>query len=115
MSIQRLSALPKMQERYYLPPEKLLEGNPMQECTVQYTDSAGKFTAGVWTSEVGKWRVHYTEQEYCEVLEGLCLITDEQGGRFRAAPGDRFVIPSGFIGTWEVLEPCRKYFVIYEP
>jgi uncharacterized cupin superfamily protein len=28
--------------------------------------------------------------------------------------GDSFVIPSGFTGTWEVLTPTRKEFVIFE-
>jgi hypothetical protein len=29
-------------------------------------------------------------------------------------PGDTFVSPSGFTGCWEVTEPARKYFVVYE-
>ena len=28
--------------------------------------------------------------------------------------GDRFVIPAGFRGTWEVLETCRKIYVTFE-
>ena len=28
--------------------------------------------------------------------------------------GDRFVIQAGFSGTWEVLEACRKVYVIFE-
>jgi uncharacterized cupin superfamily protein len=30
-------------------------------------------------------------------------------------PGDEFVIPRGFVGTWEVVEPTLKRFVIHEP
>lgn len=30
-------------------------------------------------------------------------------------PGDRFVMPRGFTGTWEVIEPTRKLYVMYEP
>jgi uncharacterized cupin superfamily protein len=29
-------------------------------------------------------------------------------------PGDAWVIPSGWRGTWETLEPARKHYVIYE-
>ena len=29
--------------------------------------------------------------------------------------GDSVVVPRGFIGTWEVVEPTRKIYVIYEP
>ncbi len=34
-------------------------------------------------------------------------------GRFSA--GASFVIPAGFNGVWEVLEPTAKLYVIYEP
>ena len=30
-------------------------------------------------------------------------------------PGDCFVVPAGFRGVWEVLEPARKFYAIYEP
>jgi hypothetical protein len=29
--------------------------------------------------------------------------------------GDRFVIPRGFVGTWEVVATTTKRFVIFEP
>jgi uncharacterized cupin superfamily protein len=29
--------------------------------------------------------------------------------------GDSFVIPRGFVGTWEVVDRTRKEFAIYEP
>ena len=28
--------------------------------------------------------------------------------------GDRFVIPAGFSGTWEVIEPTRKVYAMFE-
>ena len=28
--------------------------------------------------------------------------------------GDAFVVPAGFDGTWENLEPARKYYAIFE-
>ena len=28
--------------------------------------------------------------------------------------GDNFVIPAGFEGTWETIEPASKYYVIFE-
>ena len=31
------------------------------------------------------------------------------------AAGASFVIPAGFRGVWEVLEPTSKLYVIYEP
>ncbi len=81
---------------------------------MQYTDPSGKYCAGLWASEVGKWRIAYTEEEYCRMLDGVSVITDEQGIAVTVRPGDEFVIPRGFAGTWEVVEPTRKRFVIYE-
>ncbi|WP_223953968.1 cupin domain-containing protein, partial [Aeromonas caviae] len=65
--------------------------------------------------EYGCWAVHYTEHEYCQMLEGEAVIHDEQGGRLHLKPGDQFVIPAGFVGQWETLTPCRKLYVIFEP
>ena len=28
--------------------------------------------------------------------------------------GESFVIPRGFVGTWEVVQPTKKIYVVYE-
>jgi uncharacterized protein len=101
-------------EEYFLPPEKLLEGNPRQTVWMQYTDPSGKFMVGIWHSERGRWTILYTEEEFCRILEGVSVMTDQAGNQVTVRAGDEFVIPAGFRGTWEVLEPTRKRFVIYE-
>ncbi|ANH67442.1 cupin domain-containing protein [Mitsuaria sp. 7] len=100
--------------RYRLPPEKLIEGDPLQTLWVHHVDARQRFSAGYWHSEVGKWHVAYTEEEFCEILEGVSLLTDAQGHTSTLRAGDRFVIPRGFRGCWEVIEPTRKLFVAYE-
>jgi uncharacterized cupin superfamily protein len=102
-------------EDYFLAAEKLITGNPRQTAWQQYADDSGKFFAGAWHSEVGKWRVSYTEEEYCQILEGISVITDSVGNAVTVRAGDRFVMPRGFVGTWEVIEPTKKLYVIYEP
>ena len=65
---------------------------------------------------MGKWSIRYTEDEYCRILEGCSIISSAR--RRRPSPcgsGDEFVIPRGFVGTWEVVEPTLKRFVIHEP
>ena len=101
-------------EEYLLPAEKLVSGNPKQVVWNAYSDASGKFFAGIWQSEVGKWRIRYAEEEYCHLLQGVSVITDEHGNAVTVSAGDRFVIPRGFAGAWEVLEPTRKIYVIYE-
>ena len=101
-------------EEYFLPPEKLLQGNPRQTVWMHYTDPPGQFMVGIWHSDRGRWNILYTEQEYCRILEGVSVLTDQAGIQITVRAGDEFVIPAGFSGTWEVLEPTRKRFVIYE-
>ncbi len=102
-------------EEYRLPAEKLLSGNPLQTVWMHYSDPTRQFFVGIWRSEPGKWRIAYTEEEYCHMLEGCSVITDALGQAFTVRAGDSFVVPRGFIGTWEVLETTTKRFVIHEP
>jgi uncharacterized protein len=96
-------------EEYLLPAEKHICGNPNQTVWNAYSGAGGKFLAGIWQSEVGKWRIHYTDEEHCHVLQGVSVITDAQGKAVTVSAIDRFVIPRGFVGTWEVSNrPARS-------
>ena len=101
-------------ERYRPAAEKILKGEPDQAVYNHYSSPCGQFAAGVWEGEVGQWTVNYTEHEYCEILQGVSVIRDQDGNAKTVRAGDRFVIPAGLKGTWEVLEPCRKVYVIFE-
>lgn len=101
-------------EHYFLAPEKLIAGNPQQTVWMHYTDPTKQFVVGIWRSEPGKWRIAYTEEEYCHMLEGKSIVTNEAGESFTVSAGESFVIPRGFIGTWEVVESTTKRFVMYE-
>jgi len=59
--------------------------------------------------------VSYTENELCVLTEGRVRISDDHGRFWTFGPGDCFVMPAGFRGVWEVLEPARKFYAIYEP
>ncbi|MCS3467909.1 putative cupin superfamily protein [Pseudomonas sp. JUb42] len=101
-------------EHYRPSPEKIFKGDPQQTVYNHYNSPCGQFNAGVWEGEVGQWRVNYTEHEYCEIVQGVSVLRDEAGGAKTLRAGDRFVIPAGFKGTWEVLEACRKIYVVFE-
>ncbi|MBA1204053.1 cupin domain-containing protein [Pseudomonas capeferrum] len=101
-------------ERYRPAPEKILKGEPDQTVYNHYSSPCGQFAAGVWEGEVGQWTVNYTEHEYCEIVQGVSVLRDEEGNARTLRAGDRFVIPAGFKGTWEVLEPCRKIYAMFE-
>jgi uncharacterized cupin superfamily protein len=97
------------------PADRLLAGDPEQTARNYFSDSGGRFFAGIWESTPGRWRVRYTENEFCHLTRGSIRIADSNGGQWTFKAGDTFVIPAGFAGTWEVIEPAAKLYVIYEP
>lgn len=102
-------------ETYGVAEDRRIEGDPRQIAWTQYTDASGHFFAGTWQSGPGKWHIRYTEEEYCHITSGTSVITAADGTAVRVQAGDRFVIPRGFSGSWEVIEATTKHFVIYEP
>ncbi len=105
------------EEPLELDPTRLLPGSPPPDQAVRnlFTDGSGRFFAGIWRSGKGSWRVAYTENELCVLTEGKVRITDGQGRSSTFTPGQCFVMPAGFKGVWEVLEPAAKFYAIYEP
>lgn len=100
-----------------LDPSRLMPGSPApgQRVRNAYADGAGRFFSGIWSSGVGAWRVSYSEHEMCVLTEGRVRLSDDRGRSWTYGPGDCFVVPAGFHGVWEVLEPARKFYAIYEP
>ena len=105
------------EEKLDLDVARLAPGSPVPAQFVRnaYTDATGRFFGGIWRSSVGAWRVSYTENELCVLTAGRVRISDDAGRSWTFGPGDCFVMPSGFQGLWEVLEPARKFYAIYEP
>jgi len=96
------------------PAERLIAGTPELEVRNFFTDPSQQFFAGRWSATRGKWRVRYTENELCVMTAGRVVIESASGERRTFGPGDAFVIPVGFVGTWEVVEDCSKIYAIFE-
>jgi hypothetical protein len=96
-------------------PDRILEGQPVHRVGNAFTDASGQFFCGHWTSALGKWRVRYTENEFCVLIAGRVSIESVSGERQSFAAGDAFVVPAGFEGTWIVHEECTKFYAIFEP
>ena len=96
--------------------ERRLEGNPQRTTWNHFTNASGEVHAGIWACERGSWRIAFApnKDEYFCVLEGRCRVIDENGYAAEAGPGDALVMPAGFKGVFEVLEPVRKHYVIVE-
>lgn len=95
--------------------ERVLHGAPRTAVQNHFSDPSAQFFAGTWSSSVGKWRVSYTEHEFCHLLEGRVVLAADDGREWRFGPGDAWVIPAGFSGTWETVEPAKKRYAIFEP
>ena len=94
-----------------LPSDRLVAGRP-KFTTWNLEERNGGLYAGVWESTPGKWRISYDEWEYCRILYGVSVITEDGGDARRVEAGDSFILRPGFKGTWEVVETTRKEYVI---
>ncbi len=100
----------------YPRPERLVAGNPKRTTWNHYSNVSGEVYAGVWSSEVGSWRIEMgpTEDEFFFVTVGRCRLVDNAGMAVTAAVGESLLIPAGFKGIFEVLEPMQKHYMIVE-
>jgi len=94
--------------------ERILHGEPRQLIANYYSDPTQQFHCGRWSSTRGRWRIRYTESEFCCLTRGRVALEDSGGRRWEFGVGDAFVVPAGFEGTWEVLEDCTKFYALFE-
>jgi uncharacterized cupin superfamily protein len=101
-------------EYFSAPADRVVSGACEQSVENHYSDPSGQFHAGIWSGGVGCWRVQYSEHEFCTMLQGRVKVSDNAGQSVLLSAGDSFVIPAGFEGLWEVLEPASKTYAIFE-
>jgi uncharacterized cupin superfamily protein len=94
--------------------DRLLAGNPRQSIANYYAEATQQFFSGCWSSTPGKWRIRYSESEFCCLTRGRVALENLEGDRWEFGPGAGFVVPAGFEGTWEVIEDCTKFYAIFE-
>ncbi|MGN8022214.1 cupin domain-containing protein [Phyllobacterium sp. 22229] len=91
--------------------DRVIAGDP-QFRTWNCDEADGGLYAGIWEATPGKWRIVYDEWEFCHILSGRSVVTEEGGREQHLQAGDSFVLRPGFRGTWEVIETTRKEYVI---
>lgn len=95
-------------------PERLVAGQPRQLISNYFSDPTQQFHSGRWSSTRGKWRIQYTESEFCCLTQGRVALENDAGQRWEFGVGEGFVVPAGFEGTWEVIEDCTKFYALFE-
>jgi uncharacterized cupin superfamily protein len=91
-------------------PRKVIAGDPVH--TTWNLEERDGLYCGVWESTPGSWRIAYDEWEYCRILSGRSVITEDGGAAHEVTAGDSFVLRPGFTGIWQVIETTRKDYVI---
>jgi uncharacterized cupin superfamily protein len=80
-----------------------------------YADPSGVFTAGVWACDPGTLRiVDLQVDEACYLIEGEVIITDQYGNTDTFVAGEAFLLERGFVGTWHMPAPIRKYNAMFK-
>ena len=76
----------------------------------------GELVAGVWSCSPCTERIDSQPcDEFCQILEGTVVLTADDGTVHEFGPGDGFVIPVGWAGTWHMPVAVRKTYVILDP
>ena len=94
--------------------DRILSGDPAQAAVNLFKSADGRFNSGIWEAQPGKWRVVFTESEFCHLLAGVIVVTGDDGSQRTFRAGDAFVSPAGFTGTWEIVEPAKKFYAYCE-
>ena len=95
--------------------EKLLSGEAVTNVWNAFSDASEQFHVGHWGSKACKLEVSYTENEFCLLLKGQAILTDENGNSVTYNTGEPFLIQAGFKGTWESVGDVLKIYVVFEP
>jgi uncharacterized protein len=97
-------------------PAKLISGKYLTQTWNHFTGESERLHCGVWESTPGKVRLKYDEWEFCHIISGeVVLKADGARKAHRFKKGDAFIIPAGFVGTWETVKKVRKHYVILLP
>lgn len=99
----------------YPRPDRLVKGNPQRLTSSLYEHP--HMNCGIWQCEVGAWNIQFADnkQEFFQVIEGVVRLHDRETQAFvEITAGDAGVIPPGFVGTFEVVEAVKKYYVVVE-
>lgn len=97
------------------PAERIRAGSGAARVWNAFSDTSGRFHCGHWSAEPGEVAVRYTETELCVLLSGRVRLMAEDGTVQEFGAGDAFVIPGGFVGRWQTVEPVTKIYAILDP
>ncbi|MEX0706703.1 MAG: cupin domain-containing protein [Woeseia sp.] len=74
----------------------------------------GDNTVLVWEAGPAKLIVDtpFTYDEFVVVLDGTLVLSDNEGNSTTYTKGEMFMVPKGFVGTWDMTEKYRELIVV---
>lgn len=91
-----------------------LQPNQTEASTNLWAAPDGRLNIGVWECTPGCFTADRAENaEFCFVLAGKAVMTQNDGTRRELTAGDALILPRGWKGEWEIEEHLRKIYVIY--
>src|SRR5262249_910719 len=88
-------------------------GDPHISARVFFRDDTTPLEFGVWAATPGgRSTGGGPGGETVQILSGRARLTDAGGRAVELGAGDVLVLPRGWSGRWDVLEPVRKLYII---
>ncbi len=105
LNAMELGALPDID---WMPVES---GTPRNSQTVLFE---GENNVTVWDAGPAKliFETPNTIDEFVVVLKGELILSDNDGNSTTYKQGDMFMLPKGFVGSWDMTEEYRELIVI---
>lgn len=81
-----------------------------------YESPSASVMCAFWEGEPGRIYIDpWPYDEICVLQKGRVAMIDDAGGRREFAAGESFIIPCGFTGVWETVEPSAMVFLELTP
>lgn len=75
---------------------------------------AGGNRTGVWESDRGRFERASPHAEVMHILKGRCTFTPDGQNPISLETGDSLFFPANTRGVWDITEPLRKVYVVFE-
>jgi len=105
-----------LEEKPLAPPSaQPLSGEILVRSRVEFANDDRTIISGVWESDPGTSRWEFlTRGEIVHILSGVIVVQRDDEEPVELTGGSSAFFPIGWTGTWTVVEPVRKFYVVYK-
>lgn len=105
---------PKITE-HFPDEDKRITGKPLRISNEYFANLEFGVRSGTWSAPAGSYRLELADSkhEFFHILTGRVLISLPDGSEAVSyGAGDTGIIPPGFKGIFEIVEPASKFWVV---